>query len=80
MDINEEIARLDDEIVGETLSNWLASIIDYFEANPEGTDLPPDLVDSWDKLNDWERLRMFILSIGAIRGLMDPPEFVGALV
>jgi len=85
-----EIEVMNRELDRMAVRDWIESIIESTaneiirEENAPEFDHPvllPSALESWRRLNEFEKEWAFIFLLGAIRGLMRPPDdFVGAKV
>lgn len=72
--IFDEIER---DLTTVEVNDWIGSLIDYMAFDPrayQSKALPPDTIESWRRLSEWQREMAFLYLLGSVRSLIQPPQ------
>lgn len=74
----KQIDQLMTDLSTFEVNGWIGTLIDFMAFDPraygDDASLPEDTVDVWRKLTDYQQEMAFMYLLGAVKGLIQPPQ------
>ncbi len=77
----KQIQQLHKDLSTFEVNGWISSLIDYCAFDPRAFEsdaaMPPDTIEVWRSLTEYQREMAFCFLLGAVKALIQPPQETG---